>query len=329
MQPTAVFASSSVWLCVALRCCDDCYTSKFLSEPLLPDGAVNVTSSLPPFLSNAACHTTTVPAAPMPPCCAVLCCADGVLLFLVCVCWLLSSRRLYILRPAAIPSAAVLAAPIARCQHCRLPLLLRAFASSTTIAAAPSLVSSVPRRCASGGSSAAGGGFLSGLSARLSGVVDARQAVAADNQFSATVGDMLAVSKYTLSDHVRFMERTAADAGVSGWKSYMPGVSSQAGVEELKRMLAILRSFTAAEQSDVALVGRDARLRVATATGRTVADVNFVLRQYGGAVLVHQWLHSRKSRGLPLPTTQSELSNMMAIDKPPQARQMVHKPRRR
>jgi len=172
-------------------------------------------------------------------------------------------------------------------------------------------------------------GLLSSLSSRLSGVVDERRAVSADAKFSGMVSDMLAVAKYRLSEHLRFMETTAADAGVSGWKSYMPGVSGQAGVEELKRMLAILHAFTPAEQSDASSIGRDARLRVATATQRTVADVNFVLRQFSGAVMVHQWLHSRKARGLPLPATQTELSNMMAVDKPPQSQQMRHKPRRR
>ena len=159
--------------------------------------------------------------------------------------------------------------------------------------------------------------------------MDERRAVAADNKFSAMVGDMLAVPKYTLQEHLRFMEQTAADAGVSGWKSYMPGVSSQAGVEELKRMLNILQAFTPSERADLNLINRDSRLRVAAGTGRTVADVNFVLRQFSGGAMVHQWLQSRKARGLPLPTTQGELSSMMAVDKPPQAQQIKHKPRRR
>ena len=266
------------------------------------------------------------------------------------------SSRLSVIRRLLVPSeiARPSATTTAQCRYCRrmgrqyssatgtaasARFLSAAFLSSSSSSsrslslrrASPIVASlpSLPTRHASGAAATGSTGFLSGLTSRLSSVVDDRRAVAADNKFSAMVGDMLAVGKYRLSDHVRFMEQTAADAGVVGWKSYMPGVSGQAGVEELRRMLAILNSFSAAEQSDTTLIGRETRLRVATATGRTVADVNFVLRQYSGAVMVHQWLHSRKARGLPLPTTQSELSNMMAIDRPPQTPQMRHKPRRR
>ena len=332
---------------------DDC-NSKFLSEPLLPDGAAPLTNSLPPFLSRAtAGFLARCPRPPLPAATHSLPPLPLLTVTLLCVRCLsvsrLFSRRLSSVQAASV-SNRVRAVPLGRCPHCCCRHILRAhsavsyyprfiatsarsaflsssrFPSHSRQCLSPQL-SSTPRRGV--GSASGSGGLLSGLSTRLTSVVDSRRAAAADNKFSGMVSDMLAVGKYRLSDHVRFMEQTAADAGVSGWKSYMPGVSSQAGVEELRRMLAILNSFTPSEQSDVSQIGRESRLRAATATGRTVADVNFVLRQYSGAVLVHQWLHSRKARGLSLPATQSELSNMMAVDRPPQAQQLRHKPRRR
>ena len=143
------------------------------------------------------------------------------------------------------------------------------------------------------------------------------------------VRDMLQSSRWTLEQQRSLMRQAAADAGVSGWKSWLPGVSSQAGVEELRRMLAMLDALTAEERADAALIDRTVRLRVAERAAVTVADVNFLLRQFAGAVMVHRWLHERRAKGRPMPTSQADMQRAMAADRPVPEQSLRHRPRRR
>ena len=172
-------------------------------------------------------------------------------------------------------------------------------------------------------------GIFSGLRSSLSSKMEERKAASAEDKFGEMLRDMLQSSKWTLEQQRALLRSNAADAGVSGWKSYLPGVSSQAGVEELKKMLALLDAFTAEERSNVDLIDRTTRMRVAEASKASVADVNFVLKQFSGAQMVHRWLHDRRGKGKPMPANQTEMNRFMAADKPTPDAALRHKPRRR
>ena len=172
-------------------------------------------------------------------------------------------------------------------------------------------------------------GIFSGLTNRLSSALEERKAAAAEDKFGGMVRDMLSSSKWTLEQQRAMLRDAAADAGLSGWKSWMPGISSQAGAEELRRMLALLDALTPEERVNAELIDRDARLRVAGASKCSVADVNFVLKQFTGAQMVHRWLHERRAKGKPMPITQAEMTRYMAADKPTPDPALRHKPRRR
>ena len=152
---------------------------------------------------------------------------------------------------------------------------------------------------------------------------------AAEDKFGAMVRDMLQCRRWTLEEQRALLREAAVDAGASGWKSWLPGVSSQAGLEELRRQLSILDAFTAEERREADAIGREARLRAAATGKATVADVNFVLKQHAGAVMVHRWLHERREKGRPLPATQAEMNRMMTADKPAPDPSFRHRPRRR
>ena len=148
------------------------------------------------------------------------------------------------------------------------------------------------------------------------------------------VASMLSVPRWSLEQQRLLMEETAREAGATGWRSYIPGVSSQAGVEELRRMLAVLSAFTAAERAAAGSIDRDGRLRVAAQAQVSVADVNFILKQFSATEAVHRWLLSRRQRGLELPSTQAELTRQMETDRQHMQQQQQdlsrrHKPRRR
>jgi len=140
---------------------------------------------------------------------------------------------------------------------------------------------------------------------------------------------MLAVKKFYLEDFYRMVKDSAQDAGVTGWKSMMPGVANQAGAQELKKSLTILEALTGEERKEISLIDRLVKIRAASASSVSVSDVNLVLKQYHSAGLVHAWLHSRASRGDPMPDSQEQLAQWIQRDKPSQAQKIQHKPRRR
>ena len=61
------------------------------------------------------------------------------------------------------------------------------------------------------------------------------------------VAIMTSKKDFTLVDFRTMLARIAEMAGASGWKSYLPGVSSQADVVEIKKMLNVVENLTPAE----------------------------------------------------------------------------------
>lgn len=139
----------------------------------------------------------------------------------------------------------------------------------------------------------------------------------------------MAVRKFHLENFYTMVKSSAEDAGITGWKSMIPGATNQAGAAELKKSLSILEALTAAERADSSLIDRLVKIRAAETAKATVTDVNLLLKQFHSAGVVHSWLHSRAKKGEPLPDSQAQLAQWIQRDRPPQAQAIQRKPRRR
>merc|ERR1712086_464573 len=75
------------------------------------------------------------------------------------------------------------------------------------------------------------------------GTPEEKQAAAYRDQ----VASMVAKKDFTLVDFRTMLTKIAEMAGATGWKSYMPGVDSQADVVEIKKMLNIIENLSPAQ----------------------------------------------------------------------------------
>lgn len=139
---------------------------------------------------------------------------------------------------------------------------------------------------------------------------------------------MLATPKWGLEEFLTQMKTAAQDAGVTGWKSMIPGAQNQAGVEDVKKGMKILEAFTTEERQNPDLISRLSKIRAAETAKCSVTDINLVLKQYESAGMIHKWLHARAKRGEPIPTSQQQLTTWIQRDRS-LAKSAAHKPRRR
>lgn len=139
---------------------------------------------------------------------------------------------------------------------------------------------------------------------------------------------MLAVERWGLQHFYEQMKTAASDAGVTGWKSMIPGAQKQAGVEDVKKGMNILEAFTSEERANPELITRLSKLRAAEQAKVSVTDINLVLKQYESAGIVHKWLQARAKKGEPMPASQQQLTTWIQRDRSA-AQSVMHKPRRR
>ena len=152
--------------------------------------------------------------------------------------------------------------------------------------------------------------MLSSLRSSLESRAVNRQETANNERFAAIVADMLAQDVYSLDVFKKQFIESARLSGITGWMSVIPGMTKP-GADEVKRHLKILDAFTPDELRDASAVDKDVRARVAAASATNLAEVNVLLRQYENHCQMHRWLKRRKDSGAPVPTSATEMHEMI------------------
>lgn len=123
------------------------------------------------------------------------------------------------------------------------------------------------------------------------------------------IANMSESPKWTLKDW-----KDTFESQLSGWKMYIPGVSSSAGVQELKEFKVMLDSMSLDELEDLGKVTGIVKIRVSKDTGKSVDEVNRLIYFYKQSLVIATWLRMKKVKGEVLPTTQGEMLKLQETD---------------
>lgn len=79
----------------------------------------------------------------------------------------------------------------------------------------------------------------------------------------------------------------------------------------MKQQLHILEQFSADELLNELLITRDVRQRIATATNKTITDINSLISSFHQMQIVQKWCYRRLKNKMSLPKNQNEMTLMM------------------
>jgi signal recognition particle GTPase len=129
------------------------------------------------------------------------------------------------------------------------------------------------------------------------------------------IAQLIEMDKFTLVDFRAQIETAAAEGGATGWKSNIPGASSQPMVKEVQQQLKVFAAFNEEEMKDYEKLRRREKLRVSEESGASVQMINTLIEQYEHSCALHHWLKQRHAAGLPLPQSMDEATTMAQNDR--------------
>ena len=100
--------------------------------------------------------------------------------------------------------------------------------------------------------------------------------------------EKLRKNKFDLDDFLQQMEQVNKMGGIAKIINMIPGISEkdkkqldfEKGAEQLNQMKAIIQSMTKAERKDPSILNASRRKRIAAGSGRSVAEVNTLVKQF-------------------------------------------------
>ncbi|OQS00594.1 hypothetical protein THRCLA_05909 [Thraustotheca clavata] len=156
--------------------------------------------------------------------------------------------------------------------------------------------------------------ILSDLKDKVSEKLETRKNEKQTQAYGDQVNFLAHTPTYTLQDHYEQMKKQAADGGVSGWKSMVPGVSSMPQIQQMKNFLAIMEAFEPNARHDPKLINGKVKRVVSEKCGQPVEEINNMLRSYEQLNALRSWLRKRVERDLSLPTTLEDTTEMIRED---------------
>jgi hypothetical protein len=148
-----------------------------------------------------------------------------------------------------------------------------------------------------------------GIGDTLTDLVTSKVDSGKEEKFLKMLTMMYSAPKWSLAQWKKTM-----DDQLDSWTMYMPGVSKSDEVKEVKAFKELLDKMTPAELDNPDLVNGQARLRIAVAAGKPVEDVSRLLFFYRQSLIVCTWLKMKQKAGEPMPTSESELTELQSSD---------------
>jgi signal recognition particle subunit SRP54 len=144
------------------------------------------------------------------------------------------------------------------------------------------------------------------MAARILGLGDvlgliARAEETVDREKAEDLARKLRRAEFTLEDYRDQMKQLRRMGPLDQVLSMVPGLGSLKGVdadrgaEDMKRAIAIIDSMTPHERLDPSVIGGSRRKRIARGSGRTVEEVNRLLRQFAQTRKLMKGLGSPKA----------------------------------
>ncbi|CAK4666452.1 unnamed protein product [Aphanomyces euteiches] len=149
-----------------------------------------------------------------------------------------------------------------------------------------------------------------GISERLEARKNDKQAKAYIDQ----VNYLATNQTYSLHDHYLQMKKQAEEGGVTGWKSMVPGVSSMPQIQQMKAFLQIMEGLDQEHRDHPELINGKVKRVLSEKIGQPLEEINNMLRSYEQLTALRMWLRKRVERGLPLPESLEDTTEMIRQD---------------
>lgn len=136
--------------------------------------------------------------------------------------------------------------------------------------------------------------------------------------FQSQVKSLLSRPAFDLDDFLDQMKDGLTAMGITPLKEQLPWVKNNVMYQELKSDIAVIEAMTPAERANPQVIGPAEKKRVAEALGMDAqtggGQVAKVMKNYTNAKFLHQWLHGREKAGKPIPSTPSEVQEMVTSE---------------
>jgi signal recognition particle GTPase len=108
-------------------------------------------------------------------------------------------------------------------------------------------------------------------------------------------------------------------AGLSSWRSKIPGMSNVKELQTTKRVAQVLKAVSEivgpnATGEDLSRLSKKEKLKICIKAETSMEEVNGMIQQFEAMQMMHQMLRYRKKVGKPLPKDQAALKMAMAED---------------
>ncbi|TYZ57815.1 hypothetical protein PybrP1_005535 [[Pythium] brassicae (nom. inval.)] len=131
--------------------------------------------------------------------------------------------------------------------------------------------------------------------------MEERNQVKQEEAYRQQMQDLAHSTSFDLDAFYSQLKKNADASGLSGWKSMIPGVSSMTAVQQLKLFMKIIDSI-------------DTKRQIIEKSGHTAEEINSMLRQYEQLSALRLWLVKRVERGLSIPDTVDETTELVRLD---------------
>ena len=101
---------------------------------------------------------------------------------------------------------------------------------------------------------------------------------------------------------------------LSSWTMYVPGVSNQTEIKEIKNFDAILSAMSPKELDNADELTGQGKNQLAKKSGKTIDEVNRLVHCYKQSIVLCTWLQLKKEMKEKLPTTETEMIQMQEKD---------------
>ncbi|KAG2788229.1 hypothetical protein JG687_00000667 [Phytophthora cactorum] len=155
---------------------------------------------------------------------------------------------------------------------------------------------------------------FSNIKKTVSGKLEERNQHKQEEAYKQQMIELSQKDKFDLNGFYDHLKKNAEASGASGWRSMIPGVSSMTAVQQMKTFMTILESMEPEYRENPRLINGKIKRKISEKAGQSPEDINNMLRNYEQLSALHVWLVKRVERGLSIPETLDETTELVRQD---------------
>ncbi|KAG6594222.1 chorismate mutase [Phytophthora cinnamomi] len=155
---------------------------------------------------------------------------------------------------------------------------------------------------------------FSSIKKTVSGKLEERNQHKQEEAYKQQMIELSQQDKFDLNGFYDHLKKNADASGATGWRSMIPGVSTMTAVQQMKAFMAILDSMEPEYRENPRLINGKVKRKISEKAGHSPEEINNMLRNYEQLSALHIWLVKRVERGLRIPETMAETTELVRQD---------------